>query len=150
MNKSDSISTMELWAKLFEAPTVNKYLSENDNSIIRISFAEYITNLCNSKGEKAEKIIKRSDIDTSFGHRLFSGKRNPSRDTVLQLAFGFCMSVDEAQQLLKISNHTLLHPKVKRDAVIAFFMHNHKTLDDLQIALYDNKLPLLGGKKHEQ
>lgn len=150
MDESKSISTMELWAKLFQAPTVNMYLSENDSSINQITFSEYITNLCNSRGEKAEKILKRSNIETSFGHRLFSGKRNPSRDTVLQLAFGFGMSVDEAQQLLKISRQTPLHPKVKRDAVIAFFLHNQQPLEELQIALYDNKLPVLGGKKHEQ
>ncbi|MBQ7706847.1 MAG: helix-turn-helix transcriptional regulator [Lachnospiraceae bacterium] len=150
MDKSKSYSTIELWAKLFQAPTVNSYLSENDSFINQITFSEYITKLCESKGEKAEKIIKRSNIDTSFGHRLFSGKRNPSRDTVLQLAFGFGMSVDETQQLLKISRHTPLHPKVKRDAVIAFFLNDHKPLEELQIALYDNKLPILGGKKHEQ
>ena len=149
MDESKSISTMELWAKLFQAPTVNLYLTENDSSINQISFSEYITNLCNSRGEKAEKILKRSNIESSFGHRLFSGKRNPSRDTVLQLAFGFQMSVDEAQQLLKISRHTPLHPKVKRDAVIAFFLHNSQKLDELQTALYENMLPLLGGNRYE-
>lgn len=149
MDESKSISTMELWAKLFQAPTVNLYLTENDSSINQISFSEYITNLCNSRGEKAEKILKRSNIESSFGHRLFSGKRNPSRDTVLQLAFGFQMSVDEAQQLLKISRHTPLHPKVKRDAVIAFFLHNSQNLDELQTALYENMLPLLGGNRYE-
>ncbi|MBQ9234078.1 MAG: hypothetical protein IJ167_08615 [Lachnospiraceae bacterium] len=149
MDESKSISTMELWAKLFQAPTVNLYLTENDSSINQISFSEYITNLCNFRGEKAEKILKRSNIESSFGHRLFSGKRNPSRDTVLQLAFGFQMSVDEAQQLLKISRHTPLHPKVKRDAVIAFFLHNSQNLDELQTALYENMLPLLGGNRYE-
>ena len=66
--------------------------------------------------------------NSSYGHRLFSGERNPSRDTALRLAFALEQDFDGVQQLLKFARAAVLHPRVKRDAVIAYCLHNHKTL----------------------
>ncbi len=146
MSKKTDLSTQELWAKLFEAPTVEDYFNQSKHSQSLAVFSDYITGLCREKGEKPEQILKRSDIEPSFGHRLFSGSRNPSRDTVIQLAFGFELNADETQQLLKAARLSALHPRVKRDAVIAFCLHNQKPLITAQQLLYENNLPILGGK----
>ena len=143
-----SISTRELWAQLFHATSVETFLNDSAQAFSIPSFSDYITNLCQSRNEKPEHVIARAGLDKSFGHRLFTGKRNPSRDTVLQLAFGFVMTTDETQQLLKIARNTPLHPKVKRDAVIAFCLHNKMKLIDTQQVLHNHNLPLLGGRKH--
>lgn len=147
-DKTNSISTRELWARLFRAPTIDGYFAENSGSCELPSFPEYIKELCNTRGEKPEQIIKRSNVERTFGHRLFTGERNPSRDTVLQLAFGFRLTTDEAQLLLKAAQVMALHPKVKRDAIVAFCLHNGKTLIEAQQILYDNNLPLIGGAKN--
>ena len=142
-DKSTEITTGELWVRLFNAPAIDSYLKENDCELP--AFYDYINELCEARKEKPGTIIKRSNIEKSFGHRIFSGARNPSRDTVIMLAFGFEMTTDDAQQLLKIARHTQLHPKIKRDAVIAYSLFNHKNIDETQQLLYDNKLPVLGG-----
>ena len=144
---TDGVTTLELWARLFQAPTIDRFLAENDDALHMPVFSEYITDLCTSRGEKPEQVIKRSGIERSFGHRLFTGARNPSRDTVLQLAFGFELSTDQTQQLLKIAQATLLHPKVKRDAVIAYCLHNGKPLIEAQRVLHEMGLPLMGNRK---
>ena len=148
--KSEKISTQELWARLFKSPSVGDYLEKTGDVCEMLAFSEYISQLCEEKQEKPENIIKRSDLESSFGHRLFSGARNPSRDTVLQLAFGFEMDTDDAQQLLKIARVTALHPRVKRDAVIAYCLHHRKSVIEAQKLLYDNNLPLMGGKRNEK
>ncbi len=148
--KSEKISTQELWARLFKSTSVGEYLDKLADECEMPSFSEYITFLCQERHEKPESIIKRSDLDSSFGHRLFSGMRNPSRDTVLQLAFGFEMDTDETQQLLKIAGVTALHPRVKRDAVIAYCLHNRKSVVEVQRLLFDNNMPLMGGKRNEK
>lgn len=144
--KSGRINTRDLWVRLFKAPSVTGYLTEQEEQLP--AFADYIKQCCESRGEKPEQIIRRSDIDSSFGHRLFAGKRNPSRDTVLQLAFGFGMNVEQTQQLLKVARASLLHPKVRRDAVIAWCLHNGKTIIQAQEILHDCKLPLMGGDRN--
>ena len=146
MAERAGISTGELWARLFKAPTIGGYLEEHSGAELP-AFSDYITKLCEERGEKRESVISRSGLERTFGHRLFSGTRNPSRDTVLQLAFGLELSADEAQQLLKVAQASALHPKVKRDAVIAYCLHKGTSLLDAQQMLYENELPLLGGAK---
>ena len=146
-NEAAMVATRELWARLFQAPSIDRFFDENAEACMLPGFSEYITQMCETRQEVPEQVIKRSGIERSFGHRLFSGARNPSRDTVLQLAFGFGLSPDEAQQLLKITQMSPLHPKVKRDAVIAYCLHNGKDVLTAQQELHDLGLPLMGGRK---
>jgi len=147
--KSKKISTSELWAKLFKSASVERYLAGSGEMQELPLFSDYISMLAEERNEKAEAVIWRGEIESSFGHKLFSGTRNPSRDTVLQLAFGFELDADETQQLLKVAGVTALHPRVKRDAVIAYCLQYHRTFMETQQLLYDNHLPLIGGK-HER
>lgn len=146
--KDSHISTQELWAKLFRAETAGRFFAENNAALELPAFSEYVTELCRAKGKKPAHVLNRCSIDSSYGHRLFAGGRNPSRDTVLQLAFGLELDADEAQQLLKVARAAPLHPRVKRDAVIAFCLHRQMSLFEAQQLLSENGLPILGGKKH--
>lgn len=148
MARNADITTQELWAKLFKAPSIGSFFDEHSGTELP-AFSDYIERLADEKGEKRDAVISRAGIERSFGHRLFNGTRNPSRDTVLQLAFGFRLDCDGAQQLLKVAGASPLHPKVKRDAVLAYCLHNRRSLLDVQELLYDYALPLLGGAKHE-
>ncbi|MBQ9001327.1 MAG: XRE family transcriptional regulator [Eggerthellaceae bacterium] len=148
MTGDKGISTGELWARLFKAPSIGAYLDENSGTTLP-TFADYIAQLSDERSLKHEAVIARAGLERSFGHRLFNGMRKPSRDTVLQLAFGLGLDCDGAQQLLKVAGASALHPKVKRDAVIAYCLHNGCSLMDAQELLYENALPLLGGAKHE-
>ena len=148
MQNKKGLSTGELWAQLFKAPSIGNYLGELSDAMLP-TFADYIAQLCDERGLKHESVIGKAGLERSFGHRLFNGTRNPSRDTVLQVAFGFGLDCDETQQLLKVAGVGALHPKVKRDAVIAYCLHKGRSLMDVQELLYENDLPLLGGAKHE-
>ena len=144
MAEEAGISTSELWARLFKAPSIGSYLEEHSGSELP-AFSDYISLLAEERDEKRETVITRAGIERTFGHRLFNGTRNPSRDTVLQLAFGLELDADGAQQLLKVAGMSALHPKVKRDAVVAYCLHKKMSLIDAQQALYEHALPLLGG-----
>ena len=146
---NEKVSTHELWGKLFKAHVVENYLDAAGECQFP-EFSDYIKALCSEKGENAESIIKRGNIESSYGHRIFKGTRKPSRDTVLKLAFGFEMDSDGAQQLLKVARVTALHPRVKRDAVIAYCLYHHKGFTEAQQLLYDNNLPMIGEKRNEE
>lgn len=147
--KAGTVTTGMLWAKLFKTPSVSQFITENKEELDLPSFSEYITSLCKKRGENPEQVIKRGCIERSFGHRLFRGTRNPSRDTVLQLAFGLELGAEETQQLLKIARMSALHPKVKRDAAIAHCLHNHVGIIKAQQILLELDLPLIRGVSDE-
>ena len=106
-----------------------------------------IRELCKQRNEPAERVILRAGIERSFGHALFRGDRKPSRDTVLQLAFGFGADVELTQTLLKRAQHSTLHPRVRRDVVISYALMHGKSFEAAQCSLSDYGLPLLGGTR---
>lgn len=139
------LPTSALWEQIFKASSVNEIYSQRDNETAMPSFSEYISSLCKQRGEVPERIIKKAHIERTFGHAIFRGDRNPSRNTVLQFAFGFDADVDLAQSLLKHAGHSALYPRVPRDAVISYCLYHHMSFMDTQHILFELNLPLMGG-----
>ena len=139
------LSTEELFAHLFKTSSLPLFLEEKVSDITLPAFHDYISLLCTGQNEIPEHIIHRSGLERSYGHQLFSGRRTPSRDTVLQLAFGFSLSVTDTQELLKVARKSPLYPRVKRDSAIVYCLYHGKSFMDTQIILQDLGLPVLGG-----
>ncbi len=150
MIDQSKMSTEELLKLLFMESSLDHLMTRDADSEHLPSFSEYINAVCKQKGEPPERIINRTNLERSYGHQLFSGRRSPSRDTVIQLAFGFEMDYDSAQELLKIARKSPLHPKVKRDMLIVFCLHHSYSIVDCQLALQKYGLPILGeGNRNE-
>jgi len=145
MPENNRINTDELLALLFKENNLAHFLQRNESAYLTTSFGEYLSTWCRRHTEVPEQVIKRANLEKSYGHQLFSGKRNPSRDTVLQLAFAMQADLKEAQEMLRIARKSLLYPRFKRDTVIIYCLHNRISLVDTQIILQDLNLPLLGG-----
>lgn len=141
------IRTSTLLHKLFKAPDLKTFMESNAEELALPQFHIYISALCKDTGKVPEQIIRRSAIDRTYGHQLFNGRRKPSRDKVIQLAFGFGLDVEGAQELLKLARQTALYPKIKRDAVILRCLNEHKDIIETQNALQALELTLLGGEE---
>lgn len=137
-------ATSALWTNLFQAPSVKTYFENNDEELGLPAFFEYIASLCHERSEVPERIIKRAGIERAFGHQIFRGARNPSRDTVLQLAFGFQADVEQAQLLLRHAGRCALYPRIKRDATICYCLKNGYSITETQQMLEYFKLPMIG------
>ncbi len=146
MEGEKRISTEELLRQLFKEDSLERFLRRNESAYRDISFSEYIAACCRTRGEVPEQVIRRANLEKSFGHQLFSGRRRPSRDTVIQLAFALEEGVEGAQEMLKIARKSLLYPRIKRDTVIIYCLHNSISLLDTEIILQDLGLPILGGR----
>jgi len=142
--RTSDVKTTELWARLFKMPSIRAFIGENSGEIGLPEFSVYIREICARAGEAPERVIRRANIERSFGHQIFRGGRRPSRDTALQLAFGFNADVPLAQSLLKCAGHSPLYPRIERDVAIGYCLHHHMTLVDTQSILEELCLPLIG------
>jgi hypothetical protein len=140
----EKISTSNLLKRLFKTSSIIRFLRHFDRQMEYVSFDTYLTELCISKNRIPERVILKSGIERTYGHQLFRGKRKPSRDKVIQLAFGFEMNYNEAQELLKAARKSQLYPKIKRDAVVIYALKHGHDVDAVQATLQDLQLPLLG------
>ena len=144
-----SVGTSTLLRRIFKAPNLRSYLDENEKSLIVPTFTEYLEMLCQDRNMVREHVIGRAGIERGFGHQLFRGSRNPSRDNVLRLAFGFGLDVDETQALLRAARRTPLYPRIKRDSAILYGLAHHNTIIEIQSSLSDFGLTVLGGERYE-
>lgn len=146
MAEEKRISTDELLKLLFKEGNLEHFLQRNESAYLNTGFSDYISTWCKAHQVIPERLIRQANLEKSFGHQLFSGKRKPSRDTVIQLAFAMGADVAQTQEMLKIARKSLLYPRIKRDTVIIYCLHNHINLVDTEIILADLSLPILGGR----
>jgi len=142
--RSEQISTSSLLQRLFKTNHLGRFIRHYEKQLDSVTFSEYINQLCAYRGVAPAQIIKKSNIERTFGHQLFNGRRTPSRDKVIQLAFGFEMDYDETQALLKTACKSPLYPKVKRDAVVIYALKRGFGIMEVQATLDELSLPLLG------
>lgn len=123
-------NTDELMKILGQAPNAQQFITNNHSELLNLSLTEYLEKLLKDKNLKKSDVIHASNLDKTYAYQIFDGKRKPSRDKLLQLSFGFGLSVDETQNLLKIAREAVLYPRVKRDVFILAAIHNKFNLTD--------------------
>jgi transcriptional regulator with XRE-family HTH domain len=142
MNK---ITTDTFLKMLKKTTSIERFIRRNDKDMDRtVLFHEYIADLCKQKNITPESVIKAADIERTYGHKFFNGSRKPTRDKVIQLAFGFGLTFEETQNLLAAAKKNPLHPKVKRDAVIVYALEKKHSLIAVQETLYEIGVPIIG------
>jgi len=136
--------TKLLLERLFQAPDVKTYLHDNAPLMAMPPFDRFICALCEELSVSRASVIARSDIPKNYAYQLFNGIRNPSRDKVIQLAFGFGLDVECTQELLKIARQAPLYPKIPRDIVILRSLFEKRNVLYVQQTLHSMGLTLLG------
>lgn len=139
-----NLPTEALWKRLLDTPSLSAYLTENEAELELPVFSAFITALCRARGEPPERVIKRAGLERSFGHQLFSGKRHPSRDTVLLLAFGLEVDIELTQMLLRYAQCPPLYPRNKRDAIVIFCLFHRYDVVRTQAELADRGFQPIG------
>ena len=109
-------TTNTLLKKLVNGKSLQKVLDSETGIFAEAPLSKYLQELCVERNVVPEQVIKKAQIDRTYGHQLFNGTRNPSRDKLIQLAVGFELSLEETQTLLKKAGKSMLYPKIKRDA----------------------------------
>ena len=143
-NSKNSPDTTELLQELFDTGSVTRFIKRNHDHMQKPPFYSYLKSECNKRNIIPAQVIAKSGIERTFGHHIFKGDKNPSRDKVIQLAFGFEMNYEETQALLKAANKSPLYPKIMRDAVVIYVLNQNAPLSEAQIALEELSLPIIG------
>ena len=117
-----ALTTDTLQDKLVNGKSLKKILDSETDAFAEKSLPEYLRELCDERGLLPEQVIRKAQIDRTYGHQFFNGRRNPSRDKLIQLAVGFELSLDETQTLLKKAGKGVLQVQGGRsDAHVAYF-----------------------------
>ncbi len=108
------------------------------------SLSDCLNVLVAKRDVKPADVMRRSGLKKAYFYSLLDGSReNPSRDVLIQLGFGFEMSLDEVQEFLKHRGAAQLYPRIPRDGVIIYCFQRKMSLMDCDALLMENGEPLL-------
>lgn len=142
MNKGNP-STEILKNRLLQSENIEDFIETHHKNLSANTFKDYIYALIDHKGLKISEALNMAQMSESYGYQLFNGKRQPSRDKVIQLALGLSLSLSETNRLLKLSGKSELYVKEQRDAVFMFALNKKWSLFDVEELLLDRNLECL-------
>jgi len=111
--------TETLYHDIKNVSDIDSFLEDNDESFTNLSFSEYVNMLLSLKGMTIAEVQRRGRL-TNYIYEIFNGKKMPMRDTALQLCFGFALTIDESQRLLRSAKTGALYAKDKRDTILLY------------------------------
>lgn len=130
-------TTDELLKVLKNSHNIEQFLENNIDDIKDATFVEYLNSCLERCGLSKSEAIEHSNIQKNYGYQIFDGSKNPSRNKVLALCLSMRLSVDDTNRLLKLSDHSILYPRIKRDSIIHFALEQKCNLIDANILLHD-------------
>lgn len=140
-------TTEELKHEIKTVTDIEDYLKDNQENLIRSSLAIYLKTLLSQKGISRADVVRDSQLGRTYVYQIFSGEKNPSRDTLVALAFGLHLSDEEAQGLLKASKNLELYARDERDAIILFAMQRNMSVFEVNELLFRHGFQALGVPK---
>ena len=134
-DKQNAVSTEELLRLLKDSQSLEGFYEQVGENLPPVSTPEYLKQLLKEHTLSKKEIIERANLERSSGYQIFSGLRNPKRNTLLRIALTMKLSLPEVQRLLKISQRGELYPKNRRDAALIYCIHRRLSLIDTEILL---------------
>lgn len=128
MTKTKDKSTEELENEIKAADDMDEYLIRNSDLLLRQSVSETLNDALSKTDMLISQVVKRSGLTRSYVYHIFGGKRMPSRDKLIAIAFGLGLDCDETNALLKKCRFAQLYSKDVRDAVIMFNLTHRKDI----------------------
>lgn len=135
--------TSALLRMLDQASSIDAFFDAHESDLAVRPFHEIVSDLAQEKGLAIAQIINRAMMNESYCYQLFKGTRKPSRDKILQLAFGMGLNPEQTNNLLRVAQKSELYCRDKRDAVIMFGLNNRKTILEVEEILLQKGYVLL-------
>lgn len=136
-------ATDEMLSELEAAEDYESFAAKNKNIFVKGSISEYLNRLLAEKNIPLKEAVKNSGIERVYAYHIFSGKKIPSRNKLIAIAFGMKLSLEETQALLKHTCSRPLYPKDERDSAIMYALMNGYDINKTAALLYEKKFEVL-------
>ena len=129
-NDTTRVGPADVQKSLFNATSFKDFLLSNKRNMLSQTLPEYLALQLKQKHLRRADVVRGSHLDRTYVYQIFSGKKIPSRDKLLAIAFGLHLSDEEMQKMLKLSGNLELYVRDKRDAAILFTIQHGKSIDE--------------------
>lgn len=122
--------TNDLLKELGPDCEIEDYLNSNTSSFVNHTLNNFWQDICEKSGMSKSNIINKSEFNYSFFYDVINGRKIPARDKIIRLALTMNIGLDNCQQALRLSDKSLLYPRIKRDSIIIYALNNNLTISE--------------------
>lgn len=131
-------TTEELHNEIQKSKDIFAFGENNRRELHPRSLTEQLELFLENYRKLKKNVIKDAGLDTTYGYQIFDGRKKPRRDKLLQLAFGFPLTVDETNVLLRAGGMNSLYVRNRRDAICMYCLQQGMSVDDCNDMLYES------------
>lgn len=110
---------------------------KKSDSFQDINISVYLNDLLRQHGLQAKDIFVRLNMERSYTYQILNGRRQPTRNFLIRIAFLCHLSVDETQKLLTSGNRPILYPRNRFDAAVLYCLQHQLSEEELNELLAD-------------
>jgi len=136
-------NTAKLQSELKAAKSAEEFVKENEAELQVKSVAEYLNDKLIEYNLEKSDVAKRGGFVGNYAYKIFNGMKNAGRDKLIQVAFGFPLTLEETQQLLRLGGHSQLYVRNTRDAFLMFALEKRYDIQKVNQLLYENQKEIL-------
>lgn len=103
-------------------------------------FYELIDEYMKSSDISKAELIKRLNIDRSYGYQLLNGTRIPKRSYIIQMAILLKINFEQLQKLLKTADRKPLYVRDIFDARVLYALSNKMNYDEAVEFIWGNSV----------
>ena len=129
-------TTCDIERALAGSESLDGFLRENEEEFTDGALRELLQRLFDRRGISKAALAKESGMSEIYLHQIFAGRRNPSRNRLICPCCGLGATLDETQELLKLSGLAQLYPRIKRDAIIIYGLAHGEDLFEINDRLF--------------
>ena len=122
--------TEELDFELRRAASIRSFIADNEAEFDDKNFYKLLNSLIAASGKSKASLAADSCISEPYMYNLVKGEKRPTRDTVIKLSFGLCLTPGTAERLLKLAGYGGLYVRHKRDSILKFAIENSLSLTE--------------------
>lgn len=110
---------------------------KKSDSFQDINISAYLNELLKQHGLQTKDVIIRLNMERSYTYQILNGRRQPTRNFLIRIAFLCQLSADETQRLLSIGNRPGLYPRNRFDAAVLYCLQHQLSEEELNKLLAD-------------
>lgn len=135
--------TVELQYELEHIDDIEMFKKCNQLEFVATTLTDFLFQMLIKYNVERKDVIKRAELDNTYGYQIFDGRKSPKRNKIIQVSFGFPLTVEETQKALKFGGVNELYARKKRDAYLLFAIAKKMTIAEVNELLYNEGEELL-------
>lgn len=132
MEKHTTEKLTEVLRQVDTTDRLQEYMDKLEEKPACLSFQEYFNSLPQMDEIGKAELIRRTNIERSYGYQLLKGTRSPGRDKIILFCMAAGLDLHETQRALKCAGEGVLYSRNRRDAILIFAIKEHLSIADTQ------------------